>query len=59
MKLGQAEPKNYDQGQGRKSEAEPSQAKPDSRRGKAKARQAEKLLRGRLEPRQLARGLHL
>ena len=35
------------------------QAKADGRQGKTKARQAEKLPRGGLEPRQLRRGLHL
>jgi len=37
----------------------PSQAEAGGRRGKAKARQAEKLPRGGLEPRQLPLGLHL
>ena len=35
----------------------PSQANADGRRGKAKAKQAEKLPRGGLEPRQVPRGL--
>jgi len=59
--------KNYEAGWSQKwwgraeAEAEslrPSQAKTDGRWGKAKVRQAEKLPRGGLEPRELPRGLH-